>query len=145
MSSVLIVGDEPRIREVLVRWLKPNGYDTREAGDAEAALEMLREGAADVAFCDMQMPGKGGVWLVEQIRANFPMTAIVLATADESVPPFVSLRGGVVDYLVKPFGRERVLDAVNRALDWHRAAVARGPEQTPDVDPLEKWIRPGTK
>jgi DNA-binding NtrC family response regulator len=142
---VLIVDDEPRIREVLVRWLKPAGYETREAGDAEAAIELLNASASSVVLCDMQMPGKGGRWLVEQLGERFPQTAVVLATADESVPPFVSMKGGVVDYLVKPFNKDRVLDAVSRAVDWHRAEVARGPRPKPAVDPLEKWIRPGPR
>jgi FixJ family two-component response regulator len=79
------------------------------------------------------------------MRSLFPMVAVVLATADETVPPFVSMRGGVVDYLVKPFSRDHVLAAVQRGAECHRAAVARGPQQTPDVDPLEKWIKPGAK
>lgn len=142
MSSVLIVDDEPRIREVLVRWLMPAGYDTREAADAETALELLSINVSDVVVCDVRMPGKGGLWLVEQLRERHPQAAIVLATADEMVPPFVSLKGGVVDYLVKPYGRERVLTAVSRAVEWHQAAVARGPQRTPADDPLAKWIRP---
>jgi DNA-binding NtrC family response regulator len=142
---VLIVDDEPRIREVLARWLTPAGYETREAGDAEVAIELLNKASSDVVLCDMQMPGKGGRWLVEQVREKFPSVAVVLATADESVPPFVSMRGGVVDYLVKPFSRERVLEAVSRAVDWHRAEIARGPRTKPAGDPLENWIRPGPK
>ena len=145
MSSVLIVDDEPRIREILVRWLTPGGHEIAEASDAEAAIEQLNGRAFDVVLCDMQMPGKGGRWLVEQIRERFPQTAVVLATADDTVPPFVSMRGGVIDYLVKPFARERVLDAVSRAVDWHRAAAARPADPTPEGDPLEKWIRPGPK
>jgi CheY-like chemotaxis protein len=142
---VLIVDDEPRIREVLVRWLAPAGYETAEAGDAEGAVELLIGRAFQVALCDMQMPGKGGRWLLEQLRERFPHTAIVLATADDTVPPFVSLRDGIVDYLVKPFSRERVLEAVGRGVEWQRDAVARAADVKPAGDPVEQWMRPGEK
>lgn len=145
MNSVLIVDDEPRIREVLVRWLVPVGYETREAADAEVAMELMKASPSDVALCDLQMPGKGGLWLVEQLREQYPVTAIILATADETIPPFVSLRGGVVDYVVKPFGRERVIAAVTRAVEWHQAATARGVKPAPTPDSLERWIRPDKK
>ncbi len=145
MGSVMIVDDEAQIREVLVRWLVPAGYETREAVDAETALELMAAHPSDVVLCDIQMPGQGGLWLVERLREQFPQSAIVLATADEAVPPFVSLKGGVVDYLVKPYGRERVLAAVRRGVEWHQAAAARGPERKPAEDPLGNWIRPEQK
>ena len=58
MRSVLIVDDEPRIREFLVRWLAPAGYDTRDAPDAEAAVDAS---VPDVVLCDVQMPGRDGL------------------------------------------------------------------------------------
>ncbi|MCC7417891.1 MAG: response regulator [Acidobacteria bacterium] len=143
LSAVLIVDDESRIRELLARWLVPAGYTVHEADSAESALALLAEHAFAVALCDVQMPGKGGCWLIDRLREQVPATAIVLATADDAVPPFVSLRGGVVDYLVKPFARERVLDAVARAIEWHRSTATRGLPAVPASDPLEQWIRPG--
>ncbi len=143
VSSILIVDDEPRIREILVRWLAPAGYDTREAPDAETALELLTASASDVALCDIQMPGHDGLWLVARLRERFPNVAIVLATAVDTVPPVVSLQKGVVEYLVKPFQRERVIAAVRRAVEWHQAAVARGPERAPAGDPIAEWLDGG--
>lgn len=140
MSSVLIVDDEPRIRELLVRWLAPAGYDTREAPDAEAALAAVDASVPDVVLCDVQMPGRDGLWLVEQLRQRVPAVAIVLATANDSVAPVVSLQKGVVEYLVKPFERDRVLAAVRRAVEWHEAAHARGPERMMASDPLAEWL-----
>ena len=136
MSSVLIVDDEPRIREILVRWLATAGYDTREAPDTETALDLLAASASDVVLCDVHMPGHDGLWLVERLRKSFPCVAIVLATADDRVPPGV-------EYLVKPLERGPVLGAVSRAVEWHEAALARGPERTTEGDPIEKWISGG--
>lgn len=140
VSSVLIVDDEPRIRKILVRWLVPAGYDTREAPDAETALSLLAASASDVVLSDVRMPGHDGLWLVEQLRKSFPDVAIVLATADDGIAPGVSLQGGVVEYLVKPFERGPVLAAVRRAVEWHEAVRARGPERMTAGDPIDEWI-----
>ena len=142
MSSILIVDDDPRIREFLARWLKPAPHDVREAPDAETALDLVAARAPDVVLCDMQMPGHGGLWLVEQLRKQFPAVAIVLATAVDSVPPVVSLQTGVVEYLVKPFERERVLEAVARAAAWARSDGARAAGRADD-DPLDSWLKSG--
>ena len=139
MSSVLIVDDDARMREILARWLSAAGYQTREAADAETALPMLMEGGVDVALCDVVMPGKGGIWLVERAREDCPTVALVLATGVENVHPSISLGGNVVDYLIKPFERATVLTAVGLAAAWHAArstaAVVTG------EDPLVAWLR----
>ena len=80
---------------------------------------------------------------MEQLRQRVPSVAIVLATANDSVPPVVSLQRGVVEYLVKPFERDRVLAAVRRAVEWHEAARARGPERMTAGDPIDEWINRG--
>src|SRR5207244_10953050 len=87
MSSVLIVDDEAPIREFLTRWLRKSNYETTEAADAEAALALVSEQQPDVVLCDVHMPGRDGLWLMEQLRGRFPRIAIVLATANDDVPP----------------------------------------------------------
>jgi DNA-binding NtrC family response regulator len=143
VSAVLIVDDEPRIREFLVRALTPAGYDVREAPDADTALAMIADAPPDIVLCDVQMPGRDGLWLVAQLGERFPEVAIVLATADEAVPPAVSLKSGVVDYLVKPFDTARVHAALGRAIEWRKAAVARRGDAARDGDPVGKWLNGG--
>jgi DNA-binding NtrC family response regulator len=146
MSAVLIVDDDPRIREVLARWLAAAGYETLEAPDAETALPLLIAGLADVALCDVTMPGRGGLWLVERAREECPSVAVVLATGMENVHPSISLGGNIVDYLIKPFERASVLTAVGRARAWHEAAVTRSHKDA--GEPLNAWLAgkrpPGT-
>jgi DNA-binding NtrC family response regulator len=139
MGSVLIVDDESGIREILTRWLSAEGYDTREAVDAETALEEMAIAAADVVMCDVEMPGHGGLWLAAQLGERFPAAAIVLATGLNSVPPANSLKPSIVAYLVKPFTRSVVVEAVSRAVEWHGVAVARSPEPAAG-DPLATWL-----
>jgi DNA-binding NtrC family response regulator len=143
VSSILIVDDESPVRELLVRWLAPVGYDTKQAPDAETALELLAANPFDVVLSDVQMPGHDGLWLVARIREKFPRVAILLATVVESVPPAVSLQDGVVAYLVKPFEREKVLTAVSRAVVWHQAARSRAPEGTTAGDSIDQWLNGG--
>jgi DNA-binding NtrC family response regulator len=140
VSVVLIVDDESGIRELLARWLTGAGYETRGAADAEAALLEMARAPADVVLCDIEMPGRGGVWLTGQLRERFPEVAMVLATAVDSVPPSTSFKPGVVDYVLKPFSRERVLNAVAAAVKWHAAAVAKGPQSSEAANRLSTWL-----
>jgi DNA-binding NtrC family response regulator len=142
VSTVLIVDDDARIREVLSRWLTAAGYETAEAGDAESALEILHTGESDVVLCDVAMPGRGGLWLVERARAEHPAVAIVLATGVDNVHPSISLGGNVVDYLIKPFERAAVLTAVGLARAWHDTKPRSQPAEGADDD-LAKWLRGG--
>ncbi len=145
MTSVLVVDDQPLVREFLVRWLGPAGYETAEAPDAEAALALLAERPFTVVLCDVRMPGRGGLWLVDQLREKFPGVAIVLATGDSAIAPAVSLQSGVVDYLVKPFVRERVLDAVARAVEWSEHAPVEDDRRAKASNPLNEWLNKGRR
>lgn len=121
--SVLIVDDENSVRELMVRWLEAGGYSVTTASNAEEALGRLEHNPSAVALCDIRMPGRDGLWLAERIRQNFPETAVIMATGVQDVGPAVeSLRQGVIDYLTKPFGRDRLREAVVRGLEWHRSA-----------------------
>jgi putative nucleotidyltransferase with HDIG domain len=125
MHSVLVVDDEPFLRDIATLWVRSAGFTAREAASAEAALEALELMAADIALCDINMPGQDGVWLAAQIRELYPTTAIVIATSLVDVETAIaSLRNDVVDYLLKPFDRARLSEALALARDWHTAAVA---------------------
>jgi DNA-binding NtrC family response regulator len=142
MTIVLVVDDESQIRELLRRWIIAAGYEVREAATAEAALVDMQAAVADVILCDVMMPGENGLWLAGKIRAQFPATAVVLATADRTVSPQISMQPGVVAYLPKPFAREHVLHAVKLAVDWHNRAVTERGLGKPDATLLEEWVGP---
>lgn len=119
-TPVLVVDDEPGIRDILARWLKLRGYTVRHAASADEALNVMTREPVAVALCDIRLPGHDGLWLLERIRRRFPETAVVMMTALQEVgPAILSLRHGVVDYLTKPFSPERLVEAVRRAMDWH--------------------------
>ena len=78
--------------------------------------------------CDIRMPGHDGLWLAQQIRQDAPETAVIMATGVHDVGAAVlSLRQGVIDYLTKPFGRDRLREAVTRGLEWHRVGLRVAP------------------
>lgn len=123
-ARVLVVDDEGGVRELMARWLQSGGYEVATASNSDEALHAMQETPAAVALCDIRMPGRDGLWLAGQLRTGFPDTAIIMATGVQEVGCAVaSLRQGVVDYLMKPFGRDRLREAVLRGLEWHRSAV----------------------
>jgi putative nucleotidyltransferase with HDIG domain len=124
MHSVLVVDDDHTLRGLVRSWVEAAGFRTREAEDAEQALAILDEDPAHIAVCDVNMPGWNGVWLAEQIRDRFPRTAIIMATAARDVDTAVaSLRNQVVDYILKPFDRSRLSEALSLGRDWHMASA----------------------
>jgi putative two-component system response regulator len=121
--SILVVDDEAAVRELLARWLSGGGYDVRMASCAAEALDRVRDCPPAVALCDIRMPGHDGLWLANRIRRDAPETAVIMATGVQDVGSAVSsLRQGAIDYLTKPFGRDRLRESVQRGIEWHNAA-----------------------
>lgn len=140
MAQVLIVDDESAVRHVIRRWVEDAGHHAREAESATAALAALAEAPADVVFCDVQMPGENGLWLTGQVRNAYPLTSVILATTVSTIAPNISMQAGVLAYLVKPFNRLLLLNALNTAVAWHEAARQSGPRAEDRGDTLQSWL-----
>jgi CheY-like chemotaxis protein/CHASE3 domain sensor protein len=137
VGSVLIVDDDSRIRELLRRWLAPHGLDVRQASNAKSGLSAVVEQPPEVILCDVHMPGgPDGLWLAERVRGVAPTTAIVLATGDSGISAFESFKKGVVSYVLKPFRREQVLEAVEEGIRWSKAESANSAKPTRGRQPL---------
>ena len=120
MDSVLIVEQDDTLRAVIREWVDALGFRAREAPDARGALALLEREPAAIAICDLRMPDHSGAWLATRIRELYPQTAIVMTTAARNVETAVaSLRNDVVDYLLKPFDRARLEEALTLGRDWH--------------------------
>lgn len=126
MTDVMIVDDEAGVRRVLRKYVEADGYCVTEAASADAALAfVVTEGPPAVVFSDIRMPGHDGLWLTAQLRSLHPDTAVVMTTAVSDFDVAVtSLQAGVADYIAKPFTRERVAEALRRALLVHRSRRA---------------------
>jgi CheY-like chemotaxis protein len=115
-SYVLVVDDEAVVREFMARCLERGGYTVKQAqGAAEALQTMMSEPAAAV-LCDIRMPGQDGLWLAARLRANWPQTPVVMATAIDDVQTQRQTRElGAVDYITKPIRPDQLLEVVRRA------------------------------
>ena len=114
--TVLVVDDDPSAREFLRHWLEGWGYTVAVAGSATEALGAMLIEPAPIMLCDIRMPGHDGLWLVEQVRASWPSTAIVMATGVDDLQTVIKAqRSGVIDYVTKPFQWELLRQALSRA------------------------------
>jgi two-component system LytT family response regulator/two-component system response regulator LytT len=139
MAFVLTVDDERHIRQLLGHIIRHAGHEVAEAGNAEEALQSMQQRAADVVFTDIQMPGHDGRWLTVELRKRYPHTAVVLATSVKDLEPSITLRFGVISYLVKPFNAEKVRQTLEMAVAWHNEAKTVGTEAIEQVR-LEEWL-----
>lgn len=142
--SVLVVDDEPVVRQFLTRCLDKWGYASREAGNAAEALELMITEPASVVLCDIKMPGQDGLWLSARVRALWPKTAIVMVTAiDDLQSVRNSQENGAVDYVTKPITPERLLEALRRATspgsNGHGAPEDESPSMDQTVSNEHEW------
>ncbi len=126
MPTVLVVEDEPAIRELITVHLKDAGYAVQGVGDAESASRYLREAVPDLVLLDWMLPGQSGLALARSLRAH-PRTRelpIIMVTAKTSEEDKVAgLEGFVDDYVTKPFS-PRELKARIKAVLRRRAPEA---------------------
>ncbi|KHQ52074.1 sigma-54-dependent transcriptional regulator [Mameliella alba] len=123
-ASVLVVDDEPGMRNFLAKTLGPRVKTVAEAGSAREATERLDEAQFDVIVVDNKMPGGSGIdWVREQRRKGlYAETVLITAYADLETA-IAALRAGVSDFVLKPFRANQLIGAVARTLD--RGALRR--------------------
>jgi len=113
---ILVVDDEPSVRDALDRALRMDGYKVLLAGDGEEALEALANTPPDAVLLDVLMPAPDGLEVCRRLRAAGDRIPVLMLTARDAVPDRVKgLDAGADDYLVKPFALEE-LTARLRAL-----------------------------
>jgi DNA-binding response OmpR family regulator len=106
---VLVVEDDDDIAQVLQRSLRLEGYDTRIAGDGEAALESATEFVPDVVILDLGLPKLDGIDVARRLRAGDDVPILMLTARDALESRVEGLDSGADDYLVKPFERQELL------------------------------------
>ncbi len=116
-ATVLIVEDDPSLREALCDTLELAGYAVAAATDGAAALDLIERQPVDMVVSDVQMPEMDGHRLLKRIRSERPDLPVVLMTAYGTVQKAVeAMRCGASDYLLKPFDAEVLVDMVGRYL-----------------------------
>ncbi len=120
-GKILVVDDEMAIRRLIQGKLTHEGYDCEEASNGEQVLERLRSKPFALVLLDVKMPGRSGAEILPEIKANYPDTAVIMATAVTDVTIAINcMRHGAYDYLTKPFNLDELLMSVNRALEKRR-------------------------
>lgn len=108
-TKILIVDDELSMREFLSILLEREGYSTRLAENAEAALKLLESEDFALVISDVNMPGLDGVRLLERIKKLTPETAVLIITAFSTAEQAVeAMKLGAYDYIAKPFKVEEI-------------------------------------
>ena len=116
-SYVLIVDDDLAVRQFLERCLSLDGYQVRQAGSADVALEVMAERPASLVLCDIKMEGHDGLWLTERLQSEWPSTSIVMITAMDDATTIQQARAlGAVDYLTKPLNPTQLRQVVKRVV-----------------------------
>ena len=103
VAKVLIVDDEPNIREVVGLYLRRDGHDIVSAADGEEALEVFRESEPDLVVLDLMLPKISGLEVCRRMRADRRVPLIMLTARGEEEERIVGLSLGADDYVVKPF------------------------------------------
>ncbi|POM26412.1 putative transcriptional regulatory protein TcrX [Actinomadura rubteroloni] len=121
---VLVVDDEPDIRDVLVRMLRAEGWAVAEAADGTAALAAARAVRPDAVILDVMLPDMDGFAVLRELRARAPEVCVLFLTARDAVEDRVAgITAGGDDYVTKPFSLEEVLARLNGLV--RRAGIAR--------------------
>ena len=123
--SILVVDDDPEMRELLLDVLGNEGYEVAEAKDGTAAVLALRAREFDIILMDKNMPGPSGLDLLPGFRRVCPRSQIIMMTAFGDVPSYMdAVEKGAVEYLFKPFRMEEMKAAIVKAL---ASKAGRGP------------------
>jgi two-component system response regulator AtoC len=113
--SVLVIDDEPAIRQLLHTVLTRAGYTVDSAASAEEAGGKLARGEYDAALCDIQLPGMNGIELVRRSRRAGSETTFIMLTAFASMDTAIeSLQAGAADYIIKPVRNEEILHRLSQ-------------------------------
>jgi DNA-binding response OmpR family regulator len=116
MSTVLVVDDEPIVREVVVSYLRREGFQTLEAADGEEARRLLQQGDPGLVVLDLMLPGIDGLELCRWIRSRSDVPVIMLTARGEETDRIVGLELGADDYVTKPFSPRELAARVRAVL-----------------------------
>jgi DNA-binding response OmpR family regulator len=116
MPTVLVVDDEPIMREVVVRYLRREGFRILEAGDGDRARELIEQETPNLVVLDLMLPGMDGLSLCRWIRSRSDLPVVMLTARGEEADRIVGLELGADDYVTKPFSPRELAARVRTVL-----------------------------
>ncbi len=123
--TVLVVDDEPIVRDVIVRYLQRDGFETLEAGDGDRARELIETADPTLVVLDVMIPGTDGLELCRWIRSRSDLPVIMLTARGEESDRIVGLELGADDYVTKPFSPRELAARVRTVLRRTNGSAAR--------------------
>ncbi len=118
MKNILIIDDEEKLRHLLARIIKSEGFEVVEAGDLKSGFKKMEQNDIDVVLCDVKLPDGNGVDFVQKIKSSFPLTEIVLLTAFGKISDGVqAMKNGAFDYIVKGDDNDKIIPLLYKALE----------------------------
>jgi two-component system, OmpR family, response regulator RegX3 len=129
-SRILVVDDEPSVRESVRYALEQEGFDVTLAADGEEAERWISDDRFDLLILDIMMPGKSGLDITREVRAHSPVPIILLTAKDAEVDKVVGLEVGADDYVTKPFSVRELLGRVRAQLRRRELDRSAGTEGT---------------
>lgn len=116
ISKILVVDDEPMVREVLSQYLTSDGFDVVEAGDGDAAVAAVSDSNPDLVLLDLMLPKRNGLDVLSFIRSTTKLPVILLTARGDEIDRVRGLEAGADDYVVKPFSAREVVARVRSVL-----------------------------
>jgi DNA-binding response OmpR family regulator len=143
-TKVLVVDDEPTVREVVAGYLRRDGHDVAEAADGSTALDLLEADPPDLVVLDMMLPGVNGLDILRRVRSTSDIPVIMLTARAEEADRVLGLELGADDYVVKPFSPRELAARVNGVLRRTSARENSSPQPldfgTLYIDPLSREV-----
>lgn len=124
---ILVVDDDPALRELLTGYLSSNGFSVQAVGDGVALRAALAGGFPDAIVLDLMLPGEDGLALTRGIRAQSNVPILMLSARGEEVDRVIGLEVGADDYLAKPFGPRELLARLRALLRRGQPAAGGAP------------------
>ena len=130
-TRILVVDDDQRLRDLLVRYLSGEGYEVKAVPDARGMDKQLGRERYDLVVLDLMLPGEDGLAICRRLRSQQTSPAIIMLTAKgDDVDRIVGLEMGADDYLPKPFNPRELLARINAVL---RRRAPAGPPGAPSA------------
>jgi two-component system NtrC family response regulator len=121
MSKILIIDDEEKLRNLLARITRLEGYEVLEAGNIKAGLKILEKEDVDVILCDVKLPDGNAMDIIADIKFKHPFIEIILLTAYGNIPDGVmAMKHGAFDYITKGDDNERIIPLLGKAIEKAR-------------------------
>ncbi|MSZ77950.1 MAG: response regulator, partial [Actinobacteria bacterium] len=116
MSRVLVVDDDPTVREVVVSYLRAHDHEVLEAADGERALELMGTDPADLVVLDLMLPGIDGLEVLRRLRETLDVPVVLLTALGSEGDRVAGLELGADDYVSKPFSPRELALRVDSVL-----------------------------